>query len=635
MESTGSADGFDIFLLLEDQRVVFGVAVGLLTVLWMISSILGGKKKVAVDPDELAQDIIGADRSLTTKKATGKSKSKSKKKKKKSVAASVEVAAEIESEPAPIPATPATTTKAKVIAETNGSKVNGSSGVEIETAKGGKKKKRNRKNKNKKNQDGSANKENEPVRSTPAKDEDSDDEDEFDQAARLLGLRKKKTANVQLTHMVNSKKAAAYEEKISEEADSKKSTSTEKSSNKSKAKEEIAADPNIIIAIGSDPALIIGPGGAIIQNIENASGAKLDILKHTPEPNKHSVRITSPSEQSVTIAMEMVQAIVDAEEKRIANLKSVTLGPKDIKGPDGVKAIIGRGGQTIKDIQQKCGEGLKIDANVESGTVTISGPKEKVDEALILCKNAVFGEAQDTIDLKSRAGVSIVFGKDFSTIRDIQNSTGAKLDIEKGTTVLKFSGKKEQVDAAKTAVTNLLEFNSGVSMNIKSSDIGAVYGKSGANIRSIQDRTGAYIDVDQPKGSNSASVNIMGEPTAVEEARKLIQKAIDGEIELKPGEILETMQLGVATPAVIGRAGTRVKELEREHGVKINVNSESGICRIVGKSPAVKSAKSAIEVIMEPLLMEEAAKKEAEKILQAGDSTWSAPTNGEDELDGW
>jgi len=93
---------------------------------------------------------------------------------------------------------------------------------------------------------------------------------------------------------------------------------------------------------------------------------------------------------------------------------------------------------------------------VEQGTVVITGPKDMVSRAVVLCRNAVFGEAQDILDLKSRSAVNIIFGKDFGTIRDLQNSTGAKLDIEKGSNVLQFSGTMEQVSAARKAVTELL-----------------------------------------------------------------------------------------------------------------------------------------------------------------------------------
>eukprot|EP00521_Asterionellopsis_glacialis_P007339 CAMPEP_0195284424 /NCGR_PEP_ID=MMETSP0707-20130614/2620_1 /TAXON_ID=33640 /ORGANISM="Asterionellopsis glacialis, Strain CCMP134" /LENGTH=608 /DNA_ID=CAMNT_0040343757 /DNA_START=51 /DNA_END=1877 /DNA_ORIENTATION=+ len=602
----------------EDPKVLAGLGVGLLTLILILTS-------------GSAKEEVKESSSIGKKKKKNKSSSKS-----KSAPA-----------PAPVPAP----TPVAVPAETNG----GSNEAPAAASTSKSKKKRNKKKKAKKQEAQQQQQEfesNKDDTATPdlVDDEDDDDEDEEDQAARLLGLQVKKPKSIASSgnndgagaggesskkKKKKKKKAAAEEMK---EADNGLNgddfAQVESRSRKTKTDAAAAAvDPTIMLSIGSDPKLIIGPGGSVIQNIENTSGSKLDILKNTPVPNQNTVRITADSEQSVAQAMEMVQAILDTEAKRKANMKTVTLTSADIKGPDGVKAIIGRGGQNIKDIQARC-EGVKLDANVDQGTVIVSGPKDKVDEAITLCKNAVFGETQDTMDLKTRSAVNIVFGKDFTTIRGLQNTTGAKLDIEKGGTILQFSGKAEQVMAAKEAVKELLKQCAGVIMSLKASDIGAVYGKAGANIRRIQDRTGAFVEVDQPAGSDVARCTIMGQPAAVEEARKMIQRAIDGEIELKPGEVLEILNLGIATPAVIGRAGTRVKELERAHSVQINVNSESEVCRIVGMPKAVDSARNAITAITEPLILAEAAKKEADRAAESGDSAWQGSTVPADE-DGW
>merc|ERR1719261_818768 len=89
---------------------------------------------------------------------------------------------------------------------------------------------------------------------------------------------------------------------------------------------------------------------------------------------------------------------------------------------------------------------------------------------------------------------------------------------------------------------------------------------------------------------------------------------------------MEKVELGVGTPAVIGRNGARVKELEREHGVKINVRSDVGVCRIVGSSKAVGSARDAIQAIIAPMLAEEAnMKKAVEMSATGGDAAWQAP----------
>jgi rRNA processing protein Krr1/Pno1 len=299
-------------------------------------------------------------------------------------------------------------------------------------------------------------------------------------------------------------------------------------------------------------------------------------------------------------------------------------------GSEGVKAVIGRGGGTIQAIQ--VATGAKIDANVEQGTVTLTGAREAVEEARTLCYNAVHGEAQDEIELGSRNAVNVVFGKGFVRIREIQDATECKLDIQRGSTKLKLSGSQEAVASARKTVEELLELNRGIEMMIDGSRVGAVYGKSGATLRSIQEKTGAFIEVD--RNGDTATCSIMGPPEVVQRAKTLVQKAIDGEVELKPGEILESIDLGIATPAVIGKGGSRVAELEKEHSVKVNVDSTTSTCKIMGPAKNVAAAKEAIEAIAKPLLDAQAAMKEADRAVDAGDSAWAGGALDPD-AEGW
>jgi rRNA processing protein Krr1/Pno1 len=346
----------------------------------------------------------------------------------------------------------------------------------------------------------------------------------------------------------------------------------------------------------------------------------------------------------------MVQALLDEQAAIMANSKTVTLESSEINGQAGVKAIIGRSGQTIQSILQACnenssngiggvpGQSVKINANVEAGTVEISGPKALVDKAVKLCKQAVFGETQATMKLESRSAMNLVFGnKDYKTIQQLQSSTGAKLDMDKETFTLKISGKREEVDAARAAVASLLQRCKGVTIDIKAADVGAVYGKGGSTIRNIQDKTGAIIEVQQqssPSDSDAAvKCVIMGEPDAVTQARQLIAKALAREVELKPGQVAETLNLGGATTAaVIGRGGSKIKELETAHSVSLNVNGD--VCKIVGNKANVKAAKEAIETIIEPILAAEAAQKQATIAAETGDSAWQGFDIPPEE-DGW
>jgi rRNA processing protein Krr1/Pno1 len=463
-------------------------------------------------------------------------------------------------------------------------------------------------------------------------DDDDDSDDEVDQAVRLLAMKKKSNGTAM-------RSTAAPVGKVPATKSAVKQTKSSTAATENTQEQESA--PEVVLEIGPNPTLLIGPGGSTIQRITATSGARLDVLKNTPSFGQNSVRITSGDGEDpntcIAKAVEMVQALLDEQAAIVANSKTVTLESSEINGQAGVKAIIGRSGQTIQNILQTCNENssngvgggpgqiVKINANVEAGTVEISGPKALVDKAVKLCKQAVFGETQTTMKLESRLAMNLVFGGDYKTIQQLQSSTGAKLDMDKETFTLKMSGKREEVDAAHAAVKSLLQRCKGVTIDIKAADVGAVYGKGGGTIRNIQDKTGAIIEVQQQSSSSDSDALvkcvIMGEPDSVTQARQLIAKALAREVELKPGQVAETLKLsGAATAAVIGRGGSKIKELETAHSVSLNVNGD--VCKIVGNKANVKAAKEAIETIIEPILATEAAQKQATLAAETGDSAW-------------
>eukprot|EP00956_Cyclotella_meneghiniana_P004527 scaffold5580_cov61-Cyclotella_meneghiniana.AAC.7 len=374
------------------------------------------------------------------------------------------------------------------------------------------------------------------------------------------------------------------------------------------------------IPAGDDPLIFIGKGGATIQMLQDNTGAKFHLDRVT-----NQLTITG-KEDAVERGLLEARAILAGEAERKANETT----EKVTWGSDAIKAVIGRGGQNIRAAQEATG--AKIDADVDAGTLVITGPREMVQAALTLCHNAAFGEAQDVMELGSRNAVNVVYGPNFMTIRGLQDETGCKLDIERGGTKLKLSGSVEAVATASAKVRALLDANRGFEMTIENSKVGAVYGKGGETLRSIQDRLGVQIDV--VRGPTHATVSVMGTKEASDKARRSLQRAIDGEVELGPGEIAEEIELGSATAAVIGRGGSNVTEMEKRHGVKINVRSDDQSARVVGKPDKVAAASKAILAIAKPILDAEKAQKEADQAIATGDSAWQVEQE-DDDADGW
>jgi len=191
-------------------------------------------------------------------------------------------------------------------------------------------------------------------------------------------------------------------------------------------------------------------------------------------------------------------------------------------------------------------------------------------------------------------------------------------------------------------VESWMDYCRGEVLTFEASKVGAVYGRAGATIRRIQERTGANIQIDDKgkKGKELVECSIVGEPDAVTNAKVLVLKALEGEIELKPGQICEKMELGVGAPAVIGRGGSKIRELEKTFGVKVVIPGDSGLCRIVGKKEDVDKAKVEIKGIIAPVIEEKRIAEEAERLTReaakedGNAGAWGEPSI-DDDATGW
>ena len=379
---------------------------------------------------------------------------------------------------------------------------------------------------------------------------------------------------------------------------------------------------SVTLAAGDDPLIFIGKGGATIQHLEESTGCQFHLNRST------NVLTISGTEDAVQLGLAKAQSILTEAEERKAN----QVEEKVTWGADAIKAVIGRGGVNIRASEEATG--ARIDADVGAGTLVIVGSADQVKAALTMCHNIAFGEVQEVLELGSRNAVNLVYGPNFTTIRSLQDSTGCRLDITRGSTTLKMAGSAEAVATAKARISALLASNQGFSMTIENSKVGAVYGKGGETLRSIQDRTGTQVDVS--RGPTHATVSVMGTAESTARARNMLQRAIDGDVEVKAGEVAEEIELGNATAAVIGRGGSNVAELEKRHGVKINVRSELQKARVVGKPSMVEAAVKDINTIVKPILAAESAQKKADEEVQTGESAWQADdTADDDDAEGW
>lgn len=376
------------------------------------------------------------------------------------------------------------------------------------------------------------------------------------------------------------------------------------------AASEADADGSVKLSLGgASIGSIVGKKGANIQRITTETGAKLDMLK---EENIVKISGSTDAVQAATLA---IQLIIEQEEHKAANTESTALQLDAEK----VKAVIGKKGSNIQNIQAL--SGARLDASIDDGTLTITGDADQVASAKILVNNAIYGEAHETIDLVKKYNVHLVMGAAGATIRKLQDETGAKFELPRDSTQLTIRGAKDAVATAVQRVREMMIENQGIAMQV-GSKIGSVVGKGGANIKEIQEKTGVQCDIERDS-LNEATLQILGPPSQVEAARKMVEKILSGEIELKEGEVKDTLELGQAVSAIIGKGGDKVRELQATHGVKIDITRGTGTCNIIGAEAKVKEARAAIDEIALPIL-EKQAKSIALLESQQGSGEWGA-----------
>jgi hypothetical protein len=151
-----------------------------------------------------------------------------------------------------------------------------------------------------------------------------------------------------------------------------------------------------------------------------------------------------------------------------------------------------------------------------------------------------------------------VIGKGGSNIRAITEQSGARLDIEKGSTLCKISGAADAIRRAAALVQSVLDRRAEELANLHTlvipvgSKAPAVLGKGGCIIRKITTETGARMDVSCEAGT----VTVMGSEEQVAAAAAAVKNVLHGEAQ----EVIDLGGRGVYV--VKGAGGATIRRLQ-------------------------------------------------------------------------
>uniref|UniRef100_A0A8C2ZI74 KH-type splicing regulatory protein n=1 Tax=Cyclopterus lumpus TaxID=8103 RepID=A0A8C2ZI74_CYCLU len=303
--------------------------------------------------------------------------------------------------------------------------------------------------------------------------------------------------------------------------------------------------------------LIIGRGGEQINKIQQDSGCKVQIAHDSAGLPDRTVSLTGSPDESQGPIDDIVEMIIPA-------------------GKAGL--IIGKGGETIKQLQERAGVKMILiqdgsqPPNIDKPLRIIGDPtkcryssqaKDMVNEILRDRDHAGFAERSEYgprmggggggIDVTvPRHSVGVVIGRSGEMIKKIQSDAGVKIQFkpDDGTGPEKIAhimGPPDQCQHAASIITDLLQSipcllqgrgqgNWGppggeMTFSIPAHKCGLVIGRGGENVKSINQQTGAFVEISRqppPNGDpNFKMFIIRGSPQQIDHAKQLIEEKIE------------------------------------------------------------------------------------------------------------
>ncbi|KAI9720534.1 MAG: hypothetical protein M1828_005618 [Chrysothrix sp. TS-e1954] len=289
----------------------------------------------------------------------------------------------------------------------------------------------------------------------------------------------------------------------------------------------------IITVESSSVGLIIGRAGENMRRIEQESGARVQFI-NGPESSgpMRQCRITGQPRQRKEAIAEIFRVAADGPQGQSRTVSIVRSTPTIVSPPptssgsrnDGrteqimvpdrtVGLIIGRGGETIRDLQERSGCHVNIVGENKSVNglrpVNLIGAQEFRDQAKALILEVVESDTRGTAQ-----------------------SSQAQPPRQN------FIGGYDPYAAAMPAPTPMPApapydpYSGGAKMNdalmVPSEAVGMIIGKGGETIKEMQNASSAKINVSQPAGADiERHIELIGTRHACENAKRLIWEKVN------------------------------------------------------------------------------------------------------------
>jgi len=329
-----------------------------------------------------------------------------------------------------------------------------------------------------------------------------------------------------------------------------------------------------------------------VSAVESKRAAAGDAAPQSAAPGAvGDVTVTTPQEaQAAAAAAAAPDGAAPATMAPVAGATGTDKTEETYPVPDDIVGrIIGKGGATIRSIENISGAHIDIPPECAPGTtdrmITITGTAAQIAYCKAIVQQKVDGGGESTIPLPAEGQgdptnpvstkivqcpndhVGRIIGKGGATIRQMQELSGAHIDVAKeckpGTDYreVTLTGNPQQMQYCEQLIQQKLAGEALPTASsvygypapnetkcyIPNDMVGRIIGKGGETIRQLQDQSGVHMDIakDCAPGTNQREVTIRGEPYQTQYCMQLLNQKIAGQAGDYGGQ-------GVVTPAYPG-----------------------------------------------------------------------------------
>jgi far upstream element-binding protein len=216
---------------------------------------------------------------------------------------------------------------------------------------------------------------------------------------------------------------------------------------------------------------LIGKAGATIQSLQQdtATNIQIDQNESPDHPDSKIVTLRGPAENVAQAKAAIKKLLEEAAAPQEGEVEEKISCPAGIVG-----RIIGRGGETIRSLQQSSSSHIMVDQNFPEGAdrmVIIKGQRENVTRAAAMINELIAGEpgSASAIIAKHSVGVNLtvscpktmvgrVIGKGGDTIKGLQRKYHTSIQVEQqgDPMTITITGPKGSAEMCKQEITALI-----------------------------------------------------------------------------------------------------------------------------------------------------------------------------------